>query len=246
MDLDRRLASRTTSSRLIGALFLAGFLFYGVGFALVTSVVSRPHFLATVPEHRTTLLLGVFLMLVNTVVDVGKGVLLLPVLARHSTRAAHAYLATMVVEVVLLAGGALLFVLLVPLSDEVPAGWASGVADLLVDANDSAYQLAEMLLGLGALTLTFVLLRTRLVPRGLALLGVVGYALLAVGSAADLLGAQVGLLLSLPGGLFEVGFALWLLVRGFAPAPYGDDAAVDSQVVVSEPAGDGGSLLVGA
>ena len=240
MDLDRRLDSRMTSSRLIGGLFLAGFLFYGVGFALVTSVVGHPHFLATVPEHRTTLLLGVFLMLVNTVVDIGKGVLLFPVLERHSRRAALAYLATMVVEVVLLAGGALLFVLLVPLAHEVPARWATGVADLLVHANDSAYQLAELLLGLGALALTGVLLRTGLVPRALALLGVVGYALLAVGSAADLLGAHVGLLLSIPGGLFEVGLGIWLLAKGFRPGPYGDPEVSEVRATATE------GILVGA
>src|SRR3954451_10106153 len=240
MDLDRSLDSRTTCSRLVGALFLAGFLFYGVGFALVTSVVSRPHFHATVPEHRTTLLLGVFLMLVNTVVDVGKGVLLFPVLARHSRRAALTYLSTMVVEVVLLAGGALLFVLLVPFSDEAPAGWASGVADLLVDANDSAYQLAEMLLGLGALVLVGTLLRTGLVPRALALLGVAGYALLALGSAADLLGAHVGLVLSIPGGLFEVGLALWLLTKGFRAVPYGEPGVGEIPTTAVE------GVLVGA
>ncbi len=34
-----RVDSRLTSSRLIGGLFLVGFLFYGIGFALVSSVI---------------------------------------------------------------------------------------------------------------------------------------------------------------------------------------------------------------
>src|SRR6266446_4813173 len=67
--------SRMTYSRLIGALFLVGFLFYGVGAALVTSVTGAPDFLATISAHQTTLVIGAFLMLLNTVVDVGKGVL---------------------------------------------------------------------------------------------------------------------------------------------------------------------------
>ncbi|MGY2873570.1 hypothetical protein ACVW00_000760 [Marmoricola sp. URHA0025 HA25] len=225
MKLDQLLDSRNTSSRLIGGLFLAGFLLYGVGFALVSSVIDRPHFLATVPEHRATLLAGAFLMLLNTVVDVGKGVLFFPILERHSKRAAQTYLATMVVEVVLLAGGALMFFLLVPLAEHRGAGWADGISNVVVDANASAYQLAEMLLGLGALALTVVLLRTGLVPRRLAALGVIGYPVLAVGSAADLLGAHVSLVLSIPGGLFEVGVAFWLIFRGFHPAAYaGPDA----------------------
>ena len=36
------MGSRMLYSRLIGALFLAGFLVYGVGFGLVTSVIGTP------------------------------------------------------------------------------------------------------------------------------------------------------------------------------------------------------------
>ena len=60
-----------TYSRVIGALFLVGFLFYGVGAALVTSATGAPDFLATISAHQTTLVIGAFLMLLNTVVDVG-------------------------------------------------------------------------------------------------------------------------------------------------------------------------------
>ena len=49
-----------TYSRLIGALFLVGFLFYGVGAALVTSVTGAQDFLATISAHQTTLLVGAF------------------------------------------------------------------------------------------------------------------------------------------------------------------------------------------
>ena len=77
--------SRMRYSRLIGALFLVGFVFYGVGAALVTSVTGATDFLATISAHQTTLLVGAFLMLLNTVVDVGKGVLFFPILENHGT-----------------------------------------------------------------------------------------------------------------------------------------------------------------
>jgi uncharacterized membrane-anchored protein YitT (DUF2179 family) len=69
-------------SRLIGALFLFGFLSYGGGFALISSVVGGPDVLSMVAAHRTTLVVGAFLMLLNSVVDVAKGVLFFPILAR--------------------------------------------------------------------------------------------------------------------------------------------------------------------
>src|SRR3979411_1582330 len=80
---DNSPGSRMTYSRLIGALFLVGFLFYGVGAALVTSVtgapgLSRDHFRTADHPARRSLL-----MLLNTVVDVGKGVLFFPILESH-------------------------------------------------------------------------------------------------------------------------------------------------------------------
>jgi hypothetical protein len=99
--------SRMTYSRLIGALFLVGFLFYGVGAALVTSVTGAPDFLSTISGHQTTLVIGAFLMLLNTVVDVGKGVLFFPILENHGKRSALAYLAFIIVQVVMLDVGVL-------------------------------------------------------------------------------------------------------------------------------------------
>jgi len=101
------MGSRMAYSRLIGALFLLGFLSYGVGFGLVTSVLGAPDFLSTISAHQTTLVLGAFLMLLNSVVDVGKGVLFFPNLENHGKRTALAYLAAMIFEVVLLDAGSI-------------------------------------------------------------------------------------------------------------------------------------------
>src|SRR5437762_8769684 len=110
--------SRMTYSRLIGALFLMGFLFYGVGAALVTSVTCASDFLSTIPVHQTTLVIGAFLMLLNTVVDVGKGVLFFPILENHGKRSALAYLAFIIVQVVMLDVGVLALLLIVPLGQQ--------------------------------------------------------------------------------------------------------------------------------
>lgn len=88
---------------------------------------------------------------------------------------------------------------------------------LLVAGGDVAYQLAMLALGLGSLPFCLAL-RRRWLPGWLALWGVAGYVLLAAGSAADLMGANVALVLAIPGGLFEIVFGVLLLVRGFAPA----------------------------
>src|SRR4030081_3885776 len=138
-------SSRMTYSRLIGALFLVGFLFYGVGAALVTSVTGAPDFLATISAQQTTLLVGAFLMLLNTVVDVGKGVLFFPILENHGKRRALAYLAFIIVQVVMLDVGVLALLLIVPLGQQAvdagqaSAAWVLSLGSLLNQWNTMAY-----------------------------------------------------------------------------------------------------------
>ena len=149
--------SRMTYSRLIGALFLLGFLSYGIGSGLATSLVGSSNFLSTIGANQTLLITGAFLIFLNTGVDVGKAVLFFPILEKHSQRTALAYLATMIVEVVLLAVGALALLLIVPLGKHAGEPGAQTLGSILVQTNFTAYQMGEMVLGVGA-TLLCVLL----------------------------------------------------------------------------------------
>jgi len=211
-----------TYSRLIGALFLVGFLFYGVGAALVTSVTGAPDFLSTISAHQTTLVIGAFLMLLNTVVDVGKGVLFFPILENHGKRSALAYLALIVVQVVMLDVGVLALLLIVPLGQQAieagqaSAAWAQGVGSLLIQWNAMAYSIGEATLGVGGLFLCSLLFRTQLIPRFLAVGGLIGDVSLMVGMIAEILGIHIGLVLSIPGIFFELGLPVWLFIKGFA------------------------------
>jgi hypothetical protein len=165
-------------------------------------------------------------MLVNSAVDIGKGVLFFPILERHSKRTALTYLSAMIVEVGLLSVGALALLMIAPLAAHaadagaIRANWASTLGSLAVDANTMAYQLGELSLAIGCIALCVLLLRARLIPRPLAIGGLVGYPLLGVGSIAEVFGLHIGLAFSIPGGLFEVALGCWLLVKGFEPAAY--------------------------
>ena len=74
---------------------------------------------------------------------------------------------------------------------------------------------------IGGLILNYLFFVSGLVPRGIAVLGLIGYALLLLTVPLDLLGAidvesGAGLLMLAPGGLFEfLVLPIWLFAKGF-------------------------------
>lgn len=223
---DRPLDHRMRYSRVIGALFPLGFLVYGVGFGLIMSVVATPDFLSRMSEHQDALTLGAFLMLLNTAVDIGKGVLMFPILENHGKRTALVYLAAMVLEVALMAVGIVLLLVLVPLGQSTgDASWAAPLGNLLIRGNEMAYQIAMITLSVANIFVWSLTFRVRLLPRLLSIWGVVGYIVLTLGSIAEMFGIPVSLMASIPGGLFEITLGVWLIVRGFEPAAYAKTSA---------------------
>jgi hypothetical protein len=80
--------------------------------------------------------------------------------------------------------------------------------------------------GIGGLVLNYLLFVSRLVPRPIAVLGLVGYGLFSLGVPLDLLGVLdmnqgTGMLVLVPGFLFEfVVLPIWLIAKGFTtPSP---------------------------
>jgi len=106
------------------------------------------------------------------------------------------------------------------------APWAQALCSLLIQWNNMAYSIGEATLGVGGLFLCSLLYRSRLIPRFLAVGGLIGYVSLMVGMIAEIFGVHIGLMLSVPGIFFEVGLPVWLFVTGFQPEAYSCRAEV--------------------
>src|SRR5919205_4170384 len=188
------------TARIVGALFLAGFFAYGVGSLIATGIVRS----ADRSGSTALFVTGAALMLLNSAFVIGIGVLMFPILRAHNKAIAAGYLGTRIFEGVGLAIGV---VSLIVVAD-------SGAA---IHANSVSYNVAEAGLGIGSLFFCALLFRTGLVPRWLAAWGFIGYACFAAGNLLELFGvAGAGVVAAIPGGLFELTFAIWLIARGFA------------------------------
>ena len=115
------------------------------------------------------------------------------------------------------------------------------VTECLVSAACGVYLLAQLEVvpnhllwvyiptGVGGIIFTYLLFVSRLVPRPISLLGLAGYVALTLGVPLDLLGvldmaAGAGLLLVVPGGLFELVFLpIWLIAKGFSAPPSAEE-----------------------
>lgn len=211
------------SSRLIGAMWLLGFVTYIMGTVLATSVLSAPDSLSTIFAHQSTVALGGLLLLLTCVLELGKAVLFFPILEPHGKRIALTYLSALIVEAVLVAIGALGVLVVIPLAQQgIDSGAASAIGakalgSIAMQWNTMSYQIGEMSLCIGGIFLCLLLFRTRLIPRFLSVWGVIGYAIFLLGLIAEIFGIHIVTMLEIPGGLFEVTFACWLLIKGFQP-----------------------------
>ena len=186
------------TARIVGVLFLAGFLAYGVGSTIATGIVSS----ADRSGSAALFVTGTALMLLNSAFVIGIGVLMLPILQPHNRAIATGYLGTRIFEGVVLAIGVVSLILLTD--------------SAAIDANSVFYSVAETGLGIGSLFFCALLFRTGLVPRFLAVWGFIGYACFAGGNLLELFGvAGAALVGAIPGGLFELTFGIWLIAKGF-------------------------------
>jgi hypothetical protein len=203
----------------IGALILTATTSYLIGSALIESSIEAPYDFAGLSETRIRF--GVFLEFINAATVVGVGVLLFPVLRRYREGMALGYAATRVLESALLLVSALFVLSFLSLADADAGAGDAGASQLVawsMEGYDLAFQLAMIVLGAGSLLLAFVLYEARLVPRFLPILAFVGYVALFASGWLEIAGHSATWLY-VPGGLFELIFPLWLIVRGFTPPP---------------------------
>ncbi|CAM3213531.1 DUF4386 domain-containing protein [Corallococcus sp. ZKHCc1 1396] len=205
-------------SRSLGTLFLLAFFAYGIGTALVTSVLKAPEHLAVVAGQRAPFVAGALLLLLNSIIVVGIGVLFFPILRQRSPSIAVAYVCTRVMEALTLIIGVVFLLCILQLGESAQGQTTPELMTLLKlfsKGNFWAYQLAMIILGIGSVAFCLSLYQSRLLPSWLSLMGAVGYGLLSLGAVFELFGLPWGILFSGPGGLFELLLAGWLIAKGF-------------------------------
>jgi hypothetical protein len=207
---------------LVGALFLVSTVTFIVSNALVTPLLASQSVLSAIAEHRQLMIAATLIGFIEGVATVGIALALYPILKGQHPALALGYAGMRIAELTVAAVGfGLGGLLLVTLSGTGTNG-ANGetLGTVLVGLRHWTLMLVYVYTAIGGVMLSYMLLRTRLIPRGLSLLGLVGYPALLLAAVLDMLGRAdtvggLGLVGLVPGGVFELLLRIWLFVRGF-------------------------------
>ncbi|MCP4139306.1 MAG: DUF4386 domain-containing protein [Chloroflexi bacterium] len=216
--------SHRTAARTFGIFFIITFLAYGIGSGFIETLGTGPDFLSAVYDNQSMIVFGVILMaLVHTFLNIGMPVIMLPILKPYNERLTYGYLSAAIASTVTLVVGALLLLLLIPLSDEfVKAGadaapYFETMGIIFKKGSIFAYHLGMALWSIGGLMFVAVLYKSKLIPRPMSVWGIIGYIVLISGSILELFAHNdiVEIASVVPGGLFEITLSIWLIAKGF-------------------------------
>jgi len=211
-----------TTARIIGVIYLAGMVLGITGDRLIHSILDAPDHLSSMAANSMLLSVGVVLWLVTVAGDASHGILMYPVLKRYSVRAAVGYLAARIMDATFIAVMALLILIHIPIGVQLAqvgsdASYLQTLSAVLGQAQLYAYDIAMLTLGVSGLILCSAFYRSSLIPRPLAIWGLVGYAILLAGSVLQIMGFELNSLHAIPGGLWEIFIGVWLIGKGFTP-----------------------------
>jgi Domain of unknown function (DUF4386) len=231
-----------TTARIIGVLYLAGMVVGIGGNVLIQSILGAPDHLPTIAASSTLLAMGAVLWLSTVAGDAAHGILMFPVLKPHSERAAVGYLGARIIDATFIAVMALLILVQIPLGIEyLKAGssdtsYLQALSTVLTEANLYAYEFGMITVGVAGLILCTMFYRAQLVPRPLAVWGLIGYAILLLGSVLQILGFNLSSIQAIPGGLWELFIGVWLIVKGFSTSSQvPSEPATSSTISVATP-----------
>jgi hypothetical protein len=203
-----------------GVLYLLTFVSMPT-LVLYGPVKSATYILGAGPD--TGVLFGGILEIIVALAGIGTAVALYPVLKRQNEGIAMGLVGSRVLEAGTIFAGVMCLLSVVTLRQVGAGADALVTSHVLVTMYDRIFLIGQSFMpAVDDLLLGILLYQSRLVPRVLPLLGLIGVPLLVAGDVAVLfgfVGTSQAAVTALPIALFEFSLGVWLVVKGFQPSP---------------------------
>jgi hypothetical protein len=212
-----------------GALYLTTFISIPT-LALYHGVLHNPQYI-THAGSTTGVLWGALLEIIVALAGIGTAVTLFPVVKRQNESVALGFVTARVIEGAMIFVGVLSILSIVTLRHDLAGTSGADAASLVTTGRALAATYHwTMVLGqtlmpaVNAILLGSLLYRSRLVPRILPTIGLIGAPLLIASVTAQIFGlvgtvSPVTAVATFPIAAWEFSLGVWLVVKGFKPSP---------------------------
>ena len=212
---------------LVGVLYILAAVTAIIGFVLYQPILNDPDYIIKGSANETQVIWGAFNELILAFSVIGISVLMFPIINKENESLAIGYVCFRLVEAILIIIGIISLLSIVTLSQEFESVASPNIsfyltaAKSLVILHNWTFLLGPNLaLGPSTLMMSYFLYDSKLVPRFISVLGLVGGSLIFSCALLVMFGVilQVsvwGAILAIPVFAYEMSLAVRLIVKGF-------------------------------
>jgi hypothetical protein len=218
------------TARIMGAWFLGTFVFSIPAFFFYNPILNRADYVVG-SGADTRIAVGALLEILLAITGIATAVVIFPIVKRVNESIALGYVASRTVESILILVGVLSLMSVVALRQDLAATGSTNEA--LIDVGRGLVALHEQTrllgpqfcAGLGnGILLGYLMWRSRLLPRPMVMVGLIGGPLALLAGIGVLLGvwditSRLAVAATAPEAIWEFSLSVWLLVKGFRPSP---------------------------
>lgn len=204
-----------------GLFFITATVTAIIGLVLYKPVIDAADPLAAASSQAGRIAWGALFELLLSIANCGTALMMLPVLSIVSKRLGPAYVVFRSLEVVAILVGAVSMLTLGSIATHTGADPSSATGHALITLHDWTFVLGpHFMLGVNTLIYSSLFLRSGLVPRPLAVLGIVGASLILIVGGIEVLGvitpySATTMALAMPIAVYEMVLAGRLILKGF-------------------------------
>ncbi|WP_284646622.1 DUF4386 domain-containing protein [Paenibacillus silviterrae] len=225
------MSANQKTAKIVGVLFILAAVTSIIGLLLYDPILNHPDYLTNGYANKTQVISGALFELILVCSAIGTSIMMYPLFRRHNESIALGYVCFRFLEAVLITVGVLSVLALLTLSQDfvnAPAPDASSyqaAGTLLTAIHDWTFMLGpNFMLGINTMMCSYLLYKSKLVPRFISYMGLTGAALIFIAALLEMYGVILqlsawGAVLAIPVALYEMTLAVWLLVKGFHVAP---------------------------
>lgn len=219
--------SHNKNAAITGVFFIIATVAAIIGGTLYDPLLNHSDYLVSGAKHSTQIVLGAIFELLLACSAAGTAIMLFPYLKQFNENLGLGYVCFRMLEVIFILIGIISILSLLSLSNQYVSQIGQNVtppltiAELLKSIHGWSFILGpHFMLGINTFIYSFVFYQSKLVPRKISIIGIMGAVLIFIVSQLEMFGvisqfSVQTVIMALPIAIYEMVLAIWLIIKGF-------------------------------